>query len=121
MRGPGFDDDLRAGNVVNGSQFPSGPRRESGYTAKAPAPERAERNPGCKKIKCEQSVAQRPFIREYVCQCGDSLREPGPWRFTFALFGECLPHPDNHMELNKDKLDAWVAHRSTKRLILGIY
>jgi choline dehydrogenase-like flavoprotein len=35
------------------------------------------------------------------------LREPGPWRFTFALFGECLPHPDNRMELNKDKLDAW--------------
>jgi choline dehydrogenase-like flavoprotein len=35
------------------------------------------------------------------------LREPGPWRFTFALFGECLPHPDNRMELNNDKLDAW--------------
>jgi choline dehydrogenase-like flavoprotein len=35
------------------------------------------------------------------------LREPGPWRFTFALFGECLPHPDNRMELNKDQLDAW--------------
>jgi choline dehydrogenase-like flavoprotein len=36
-----------------------------------------------------------------------TLREPGPWRFTFALFGECLPHPDNRMELNKDQLDAW--------------
>ena len=35
------------------------------------------------------------------------LREPGPWRFTFAMFGECLPNPDNRMELNKDKLDAW--------------
>jgi choline dehydrogenase-like flavoprotein len=35
------------------------------------------------------------------------LREPGPWSFTFAMFGECLPHPDNRMELNKDKLDAW--------------
>ena len=35
------------------------------------------------------------------------LREPGPWRFTFAAFGECLPHPDNRMELNQDKLDAW--------------
>ena len=35
------------------------------------------------------------------------LRQPGPWRFTFGAFGECLPHPDNRMELNKDKLDAW--------------
>jgi choline dehydrogenase-like flavoprotein len=35
------------------------------------------------------------------------LREPGPWRFTFAMFGECLPNPDNRMDLNKDKLDAW--------------
>jgi choline dehydrogenase-like flavoprotein len=35
------------------------------------------------------------------------LREPGPWRFTFAMFGECLPNPDNRMELNKDKLDTW--------------
>jgi choline dehydrogenase-like flavoprotein len=35
------------------------------------------------------------------------LRQPGPWRFTFAAFGECLPNPENRMELNKDKLDAW--------------
>ncbi|MFC5862832.1 GMC oxidoreductase [Acidicapsa dinghuensis] len=35
------------------------------------------------------------------------LRNPGPWRFTFAGFGECLPNHDNHMELNKDKVDAW--------------
>ena len=45
------------------------------------------------------------------------LRQPGPWRFTFATFGECLPHPDNRMELNHDKLDAWgiatlkISHR----------
>ena len=45
------------------------------------------------------------------------LRQPGPWRFTFAAFGECLPHPDNRMELNHDKLDAWgiptlkISHR----------
>jgi choline dehydrogenase-like flavoprotein len=36
-----------------------------------------------------------------------TLRQPGPWRFTFGAWGECLPHPDNRMELNKDKLDAW--------------
>jgi choline dehydrogenase-like flavoprotein len=36
-----------------------------------------------------------------------TLRQPGPWRFTFGGWGECLPHPDNRMELNKDNLDAW--------------
>ena len=35
------------------------------------------------------------------------LRTPGPWRFTFAGFGECLPNHENFMELNKDKVDAW--------------
>jgi len=36
-----------------------------------------------------------------------ALRRPGPWRFTFGAWGECLPHPDNRMELNHDKVDAW--------------
>jgi choline dehydrogenase-like flavoprotein len=35
------------------------------------------------------------------------LRSPGPWRFSFGGFGECLPNHENHMELNKDKVDAW--------------
>jgi choline dehydrogenase-like flavoprotein len=35
------------------------------------------------------------------------LRTPGPWRFSFAGFGECLPNHENYMELNKDKVDAW--------------
>jgi choline dehydrogenase-like flavoprotein len=36
-----------------------------------------------------------------------TLRKPGPWRFTFGAWGECLPHPDNRMELDKSKVDAW--------------
>jgi choline dehydrogenase-like flavoprotein len=36
-----------------------------------------------------------------------ALREPGPWRFTFSGFGECLPNPENRMELNKNQVDAW--------------
>jgi choline dehydrogenase-like flavoprotein len=35
------------------------------------------------------------------------LQDPGPWRFTFAGFGECLPSHENYMELNRDKVDAW--------------
>ena len=36
-----------------------------------------------------------------------SLRQPGPWHFTFYGFGECLPNRDNYIEIDKDKSDAW--------------
>jgi choline dehydrogenase-like flavoprotein len=35
------------------------------------------------------------------------LHNPGPWQFSLGGFGECLPNHQNHMELNKDKVDAW--------------
>lgn len=35
------------------------------------------------------------------------LRTPGPWRFTFGAWGECLPNPENRMQLNHEKVDAW--------------
>lgn len=37
----------------------------------------------------------------------NQLSHPGPWHFTFAGFGECLPNHGNYMEINKDKVDAW--------------
>ena len=36
-----------------------------------------------------------------------ALASPGPWRFSFNGFGECLPNHDNHLELDKTKVDAW--------------
>lgn len=35
------------------------------------------------------------------------LRGPGPWRFSFYGFGECLPDHGNYVELDKEKVDAW--------------
>ena len=35
------------------------------------------------------------------------LRQPGPWRFTFGAWGECLPHQDNRLVLDANKVDAW--------------
>ena len=37
----------------------------------------------------------------------ESLRKPGTWRMNVSCFGECLPNHDNHVEINKDHLDAW--------------
>lgn len=36
-----------------------------------------------------------------------ALSQPGPWRFSFFGFGECLPNHDNYVEVDKEKLDAW--------------
>ena len=36
-----------------------------------------------------------------------ALSRPGPWRFSFFGFGECLPNHNNFVELDKEKVDAW--------------
>jgi choline dehydrogenase-like flavoprotein len=36
-----------------------------------------------------------------------ALSQPGPWRFSFFGFGECLPNHNNYVEVDKEKLDAW--------------
>ena len=35
------------------------------------------------------------------------LKRPGPWQFDLYGFGECLPHPTNYIELDKEKTDGW--------------
>jgi glucoside 3-dehydrogenase (cytochrome c) catalytic subunit len=36
-----------------------------------------------------------------------SLSRPGPWRFSFYGYGECLPNHNNFAELDKETVDAW--------------
>jgi choline dehydrogenase-like flavoprotein len=36
-----------------------------------------------------------------------ALSRPGPWRFSFFGFGECLPNHKNYVEVDKQKVDAW--------------
>jgi choline dehydrogenase-like flavoprotein len=51
----------------------------------------------------ERGIAQTGFGPEFK----KSLSRPGPWRFTFNGYGECLPNHDNYAELDKEKVDAW--------------
>src|SRR5215813_5335387 len=37
----------------------------------------------------------------------EMLSRPGPWTFDFYGFGECLPNPDNYIELDKEVKDEW--------------
>jgi choline dehydrogenase-like flavoprotein len=35
------------------------------------------------------------------------LSRPGPWSFEFYGFGECLPSPQNYVEIDQTRTDAW--------------
>ena len=51
----------------------------------------------------ERGVAQTGFGPDFK----KSISQPGPWRFTFYGFGECLSNHDNFVELDKQTVDAW--------------
>lgn len=51
----------------------------------------------------ERGISQTGFGVDFK----KSLRGPGPWRFSFYGFGECLPDHGNYVELDKEKVDAW--------------
>ena len=51
----------------------------------------------------ERGIAQTGFGPEFK----KSMSQPGPWRFIFGGFGECLPNHNNYVELDKEKVDAW--------------
>jgi choline dehydrogenase-like flavoprotein len=51
----------------------------------------------------ERGIAQAGFGTAFK----QSLRKPGPWRFAFYGYGECLPNRDNYVELDKERVDAW--------------
>jgi choline dehydrogenase-like flavoprotein len=37
----------------------------------------------------------------------NGLRRPGAWHLGLYGFGECLPNPDNYLEINPEQKDAW--------------
>ena len=51
----------------------------------------------------ERGITQTAFGADFK----NSLRKPGPWRFTFYGYGECLPNHNNYVELDRQKVDAW--------------
>ena len=71
--------------------------------------------------------AQVGFVRGYGIQVGvwrdgwgrgatmpglgvelkQSLRQPGPWRITTQGYCECLPRPENYVDLDPERKDQW--------------
>jgi choline dehydrogenase-like flavoprotein len=97
---PGHEDRVQIGNRPNGIYVPrfhnihdKHPDFVRGYGFQG----------GGSREDWQRGAEMAGFGAEFKHQ----LRTPGPWRFTFAGFGECLPNHGNYLELNKDKVDAW--------------
>ncbi|HTT20825.1 MAG TPA: GMC family oxidoreductase [Candidatus Sulfotelmatobacter sp.] len=58
---------------------------------------------GASRVGWNRGIRQTGFGADFK----RALSQPGPWQFTFYGFGECLPNSSNHVELDKEKLDAW--------------
>ncbi len=97
---PGNDDRVRFGRRPNGIYMP---RFRNVKTKHA----QFLRGYGCQgggyRDGWERGITQVEFGPEFK----KALRHPGPWRFEFYGFGECLPNHDNFVELDKERVDAW--------------
>jgi choline dehydrogenase-like flavoprotein len=51
----------------------------------------------------DRGITQTGFGPEFKAL----ISKPGPWKFTFYGYGECLPNHNNYVEIDKEKVDAW--------------
>jgi choline dehydrogenase-like flavoprotein len=50
-----------------------------------------------------QAIGEKGFGADYK----KTLSSYGPWRLAVSGFGECLPKPDNRVEIDPDLVDKW--------------
>jgi choline dehydrogenase-like flavoprotein len=97
---PGNEDRIELGRRPNGTYMPRFRNVKSKY-------------PDFLRGYGFQGGAHREGWNRGIIQTGfgsdfkKSLSKPGPWRFSFGGFGECLPNHNNYVELDKEKVDAW--------------
>ena len=97
---PGFEDQVIVGRRPNGIYMPRFRNVKS-------------RHPDFLRGYAFQGSGSREGWARGIMQTGfgpefkKSLSRPGPWRFTFYGFGECLPNHNNFVELDKETVDIW--------------
>ncbi len=97
---PGYEDRLEVGRRPNGIYMP----RFRNVKTKHPDFIRGFGfQGGAHREGWARGVAQTGFGAEFK----KSISRPGPWRFSFGGFGECLPNHNNFVEIDRDKVDAW--------------
>ena len=97
---PGNEDRLEVGRRPNGTYMP----RFRNVKSKHPDFLRGYGfQGGAHREGWNRGIMQTGFGADFK----KSLSKPGPWRFSFGGFGECLPNHNNYVELDKEKVDAW--------------
>ncbi len=97
---PGNEDRLELGRRPNGTYMP----RFRNVKSKHPDFLRGYGfQGGAHREGWNRGIRQTGFGADFK----KSLSKPGPWRFSFGGFGECLPNHNNYVELDKAKVDAW--------------
>jgi len=97
---PGNEDRIELGRRPNGTYLP----RFRNVKSKHPDFLRGYGfQGGAHRDGWNRGITQSAFGADFK----KSLSEPGPWRFSFGGFGECLPNHNNYVELDKAKVDAW--------------
>jgi choline dehydrogenase-like flavoprotein len=97
---PGNEDRMELGRRPNGTYMP----RFRNVKSKHPDFLRGYGfQGGAHRDGWNRGIAQTGFGADFK----KSLSQPGPWRFSFGGFGECLPNHSNYVELDKAKVDAW--------------
>jgi glucoside 3-dehydrogenase (cytochrome c) catalytic subunit len=97
---PGNEDRLELGRRPNGTYMP----RFRNVKSKHPDFLRGYGfQGGAHRDGWNRGISQTGFGPDFK----KSLSKPGPWRFSFGGFGECLPNHNNYVELDKEKVDAW--------------
>jgi choline dehydrogenase-like flavoprotein len=97
---PGFEDHVQLGNRPNGIYVP----RFRNIKDKHPE---FLRGYGFQGSAARTGWERGSDMPGFGADFKHALAKPGPWHFSFTGFGECLPNPDNYLEVDKDKLDAW--------------
>ena len=97
---PGFMDRVQFGNRPNGIYVP----RFKNVTTKD---KKFLRGYGYQGSAVREGWIRGVEESGFGVSLKNSLRKPGPWKMGFHGFGECLPRPENYVEIDKNLVDAW--------------
>ncbi len=97
---PGFTDRVQFGNRPNGIYVP----RFKNVTTKD---KKFLRGYGYQGSAVREGWTRGIEESGFGVSLKSSLRKPGPWKMGFHGFGECLPRPENYVEIDKTLVDAW--------------
>jgi choline dehydrogenase-like flavoprotein len=97
---PGHEDRVQLGNRPNGIYVP----RFRNVKEKFPG---FLRGYGFQGSGSREDWGRGSEMPGFGVEFKHALSQPGPWQFRFGGFGECLPNRENHLEIDKGKVDAW--------------